>query len=343
MSFIKGKLGGRTFQVSRLPSGFDARLAGEALGKNAFRQEWKGAGTHTGWTLADNLLSSDFSADRSWLVQEDLLIFAFRLDTRKVPGVLLKAHIARECAAWKAEHPDAARVPATVRREIRESVTSALIPTINAKSKTFDVVWDPKAGTLIFGGTNALVVDAFRTLFCRTFGCELENAHPMGEPCEAVQVQRFYLWLWWASEEASIHLNVHSIQTDDRISLSSSDSTTTVVADNLSRAPEPRQVAARGRFPKGLKLLVDLGEGPFQMCMEGDTMDLLRIKMPEAPEEEEEVKAEPLERDAEILIRVDHFRRVDEKRLEWVRTFQAQVDNWDAWYESTCLPWLRSA
>lgn len=343
MGLIKGSMGGRTFRVNGVRSEAPTEWIGERLDRYAFRQDWKGAGSSNGWTRHDNMLEAGFRDSREWSVGS-LVIFSFRMDNRQVPGALLRAHLKKRCAQWLEENAGVARVPAAVRRDLRETVTNELIPQTNAKTKAMDVCWDTRTGLVTFAGTNTAAVDLFKAVFRATFECDLESTHPMQDRATPTRVRQFYLWLWWATEEDSAGLDTHGIEVDGRISLASDGTTTTVVADQLSAAPEPKQAAAKGRLPKALKLRLDLGEGPLSVVLDGEEIDVIRFKpiteKEEGEEKEERETVVKLDADGEILSRTALYAFVRAKVQDWVTLFSDRVDDWDRWYNATCYPWL---
>lgn len=338
MPIVSGPYASRRFKVTGNPDAGNPTSAAQALQDNAFPFDWTGAGMKTGWVSLDNLLDANFEGSRSWVVGS-YYVFSLRVDNRSVPAPLLRAHVDKAVEAWRKEH-DRSRVPREIKREIKEQVTLDLLKGTNPRTRTFDVCWDLTSSVVCFSGLTDTLVDQFRMLFQRTFGCTLEPIHAMGEEVKATEVADFYLWLWWACENGA-DLGVEEAVIDGRITLTNLNATTTVAADHLDQVPEARLAALKGKRPTSLKLNTKFNELAFSFTLQGVDIDMVGLKIPDGSGD---AKGQRFDREATILDRMSLHEAVQDKVHEWVKRYEAlKAADWDAWLKEECNPWLDGA
>jgi hypothetical protein len=137
-------------------------------------------GTETGWLAGDHLYDVDFSTDKN--LRGDFLIWAFAVDSERLPADKLKAYYAMELKALAARNPSG--IPsARQRREAKEAARDRLEE--EAKDGRYKkrrpivpVAWDLKRQQVWFGSSSASQVDRFRFLFERTFGLHMSPITP---------------------------------------------------------------------------------------------------------------------------------------------------------------------
>ena len=100
----------------------------------------------------------------------EYLRFGLRCDKRSVPPKLVKARTAERIAAWKSEHPDRAKVPASVKAEIKETVMLDLLAQTLPVPTVYPVILHATEGWAIVGATATSVVEQARQWLSRVFG-----------------------------------------------------------------------------------------------------------------------------------------------------------------------------
>lgn len=172
----KGALSFRTFKVSgKNPSPKHERML-ERLEQFAFAGiETAEEGSVTGWVAPEHLFDGDFSAPK--IFRGRYAVFAMRMDTRKVPGALLQAHIAVAIqAAMEAEGLEALgrKQKADIKRDIKRQLLAETPP----QQRAYGVFWNVRGQRVFFQNTSKSTVEAFRALFERTFELSLEPQVP---------------------------------------------------------------------------------------------------------------------------------------------------------------------
>jgi hypothetical protein len=149
-----------------------ARLAQFAAGK---KRMLSGDGVEAGWAGGAHILDTDFDFAKN--VVNDLLYFALRIDTMKLPSDLLRAYYAIDLGALAKNNPSG--LPsARQKREARESARDRLEEEAKdgryTKRKAIEVVWDRLSNELWFGTTSVTQIERLIVLFKDTFGLGFE-------------------------------------------------------------------------------------------------------------------------------------------------------------------------
>jgi recombination associated protein RdgC len=132
-------------------------------------------GIQTGWVGPDHLFDGDFSAIK--LFRGRFTLFAFRVDTRRVPGPVLAAHIAVAIEEVM-ESEGLEKLGAKRKREIKQQVKRELLAETPPAQRAYGVFWNLKARRVYLQASSKTVVEAFRALFERTFEISLEPQGP---------------------------------------------------------------------------------------------------------------------------------------------------------------------
>src|SRR6476659_5721427 len=104
MGIISGALTGARFRVEGdLPDNW-RDVWRDRLGEYAFRDPPNRVGKEEveGWVLTQNLLDTDFSDLNRWLMN-DYALFGLRVDKKRLPAKLFRAHLEKRCQAWCVE------------------------------------------------------------------------------------------------------------------------------------------------------------------------------------------------------------------------------------------------
>ncbi|MGE0711806.1 MAG: recombination-associated protein RdgC [Planctomycetota bacterium] len=132
-------------------------------------------GIQTGWVGPNHLFDGDFSPIK--VFRGRYAIFALRVDTRRVPGPVLAAHTA-VAITETLEAEGLEKLGAKRKRELKLQVKRELLAETPPAQKAYGVFWNIKAKKLYLQGTSKAVVEAFRSLFERSFELSLEPQSP---------------------------------------------------------------------------------------------------------------------------------------------------------------------
>lgn len=116
--------------------------------------------------------------DPDWMIQDRFALFSLRVDTRRVPATILKAHV--ELRAQRIiEEKDLKGLGREARISIQEEVKAELLQKVSPTTKVYEVAWDLKGGQLWTTAASAKASGALLGLFMKTFGCELQPMAPL--------------------------------------------------------------------------------------------------------------------------------------------------------------------
>ena len=107
------------------------------------------------------------------------LCFALRVDNKRLPAKLVKARLELRAQDWMAER-GADRIPATVKRELKEQLELELLPKQLPSVNAHDVCWDLKDHKVWFFSGSRKVNESFRLRFGQTFTLDLAPVGVMG-------------------------------------------------------------------------------------------------------------------------------------------------------------------
>lgn len=149
----------------------------DALAGNAFRPFQDGSEEErTGWVDWRNPLISPPEAD--WMMQDRFALFGLRIDTRRVPPILLKAHLELRLAALVKEK-DLAFVGKEARISLQDEVKSELLKKVLPTPRVVEVAWDLKGGVLWTTAASGKAHSALAQLFHKSFGIEVQPMSPL--------------------------------------------------------------------------------------------------------------------------------------------------------------------
>jgi hypothetical protein len=146
-------------------------LANHAIGKQ--RTESKD-GTEAGWIAGEDIL--DLAFDLAKNIVADALHFSLRVDSKKLPGDLLRAYAREELQVLAADNPSG-RPSTKQRKEAKEAARERL--EMEAKDgrftrrKAYPLLWDAQNNQVLVGTASASVLEHALRLFQDTFGCGL--------------------------------------------------------------------------------------------------------------------------------------------------------------------------
>ncbi len=175
MSLLQGNLSLRRFLVLG-PVPTEADLL-EGLRQDRFRPFEDGSEEERmGWCDWRNALITP--PEDTWVTQERFAIFGLRIDTRRVPTLLLKAHVDLRIQTLMKEK-DLAHVGKEARISVAEDVKAELLQKVLPTPKVVEVAWDLKGGVLWTTASSSKTQSALIQIFMKSFGCELQPLAPL--------------------------------------------------------------------------------------------------------------------------------------------------------------------
>jgi len=178
MPLLSGAMGARRYRVLGAKDPIDRDELLELLGEHAFHEPPSAAkgGENHGWVSMHNLCVTEFVHDDSFYHQ--YLCFSLRMDRKALPARLLKALLELRCTSWM-EETGRERVPAAVKREIREQLELELFPRQLPNVGVHDVCWDLNRGLVWFFNNGNKANEIFRIHFARTFSVDTQPVGPL--------------------------------------------------------------------------------------------------------------------------------------------------------------------
>lgn len=175
MSLLQGSLSLRRFLVLG-PVPAETELL-EGLEKDQFRPFQDGLEEErVGWCDWRNPLITP--PEKDWVMQDRFAVMAVRIDTRRVPPSLLKAHVDLRCHNIMKEK-DLAFVGKDARTSLQDEIKVELLAKVLPVPKMVEVAWDLKAGVLWTTASSSKTQGALSGLFIKSFGCELQPLAPL--------------------------------------------------------------------------------------------------------------------------------------------------------------------
>ena len=129
--------------------------------------------------------------DEDWVSQERFAVFGLRIDTRRVPSTLLKAHVDLKLQSLQKEK-DLAFVGKEARISLADEIKVELLCKVLPTPKVVEVAWDLKGGILWTTASSSKTQGVLSTLFIKSFGCEIHPLAPLvlsGRLCPDLSVE----------------------------------------------------------------------------------------------------------------------------------------------------------
>ncbi len=130
--------------------------------------------TH-GWTVLDDLLSTDFRKDSVFF--DDYIGLGLRIDRWSLPGALLRARIEERTRTYMKEF-DKKKLFRSEKAALREEITRTLRRRALPTATVIDMVWDLGTGQVRFWSHAKRATELFESLFESTFGMPLRPLSP---------------------------------------------------------------------------------------------------------------------------------------------------------------------
>ena len=142
-----------------------------------------------GWCYWRNPLITP--PDKDWVSQERFAVFGLRIDTRRVPPTLLKAHVDLKLQSLQKEK-DLAFVGKEARISLADEIKVELLRKVLPTPKVVEVAWDLKGGILWTTASSSKTQGVLSTLYIKSFGCEIHPLAPLvlsGRLCPDLSVE----------------------------------------------------------------------------------------------------------------------------------------------------------
>jgi hypothetical protein len=168
------------YRVKGTPPESDlADWAGGRLAAGGFRSiEETTEELSQGWVHLDDFTLSSFDEARAWR-RENYLVFTLRRDRRRVPAIILRAHLERAREEFLSANPGYNHLPREKKEDLRDAHRGRLLARTLPSPSTADVVWDTRSGLVTFTSLGTPALTAFEELFEETFpGLRLVPEHP---------------------------------------------------------------------------------------------------------------------------------------------------------------------
>ena len=175
MSLLQGGLSLRRYlALGPIPAELEVI---EALESNPFRPFQDGSEEERmGWVDWRNPLI--IPPERDWVMQDRFALFGLRIDTRRVPPILLRAHMDLRLASLQKEK-DLAFVGKEARLALQDDVKSELLRKVLPTPRIVEVAWDLKGGMLWTTAGSGKAQTALLQLFHKSFGIEIQPITPL--------------------------------------------------------------------------------------------------------------------------------------------------------------------
>jgi DNA recombination-dependent growth factor C len=142
-----------------------------------------------GWCDWRNPLITPPDAD--WVGQDRFAVFGLRMDTRRVPPALLKAHVDLRLQSLQKEK-DLSFIGKEARISLQDEVKIELLRKVLPTPRIIEVAWDLKGGVLWTTASSSKAQGALAGLFIKSFGCEIHPLAPLvlsGRLCPDLSVE----------------------------------------------------------------------------------------------------------------------------------------------------------
>ncbi len=144
-----------------------------------------------GWTNFDDMLDLDFATSSPR--KSEFIVFAFRVDTRRVAPAIIKKHVTIALRQDEAKMAELGKkyISKDRKKEIIEQVKLRLRARTLPIPAVFEVIWDYSHKTIYFASVQRKVIDMFTEYFVRSFDVHIEQVLPyslaqniLGSGCE---------------------------------------------------------------------------------------------------------------------------------------------------------------
>lgn len=122
-----------------------------------------------GWITLEHLFDTRFALEK--VFRDPYAAFALRIDKRKIPQNIMRAHLRIEEIAY--QDATGKKVGPAKRRELRDQVRLKLVEKVLPVAAAYQAIWNVNDGLVWFGNTGEKVCEAFVQQFEDTFDTTL--------------------------------------------------------------------------------------------------------------------------------------------------------------------------
>ncbi len=177
MPFKNGRVSFARFTVTGDAPAAITQETLDKLSQHAFTDSPVGAPeqVESGWISGEHIFDTSFTFDKNAF--GNMLLFALRLDTNRIPADIKHAYQRAHEQAVAAGNPSGF-LSRSQKKEVRELVDRQIHDELatgrHRRSKQVDLLWDLAAGHLYCAATGTVVQEQLAARFRETFDCDLE-------------------------------------------------------------------------------------------------------------------------------------------------------------------------
>lgn len=299
------------FFIQDIPPGDFWTYVDEKLNSGCFKELEEGLEEAAGFTSWEDIFDPAFPFGSYH--KGEYVAFNFRLDQRKVPGIIVKQHTRQRIQKYRDEN-GGKWPPRQVRQEIREDVQDWLLKRILPRPSSCEVVWNPAAKWMIVGTTGSKMLEAFLEHFEKHFklypiplihvhwglngiplsGQEKDRLNSMVSVRSAHVLEEgrflgyeFLTWAWFVTEnsqqvipfgegrQAEVHLG-------ERLTLTlPGEGNERVVCNTRANALyEARTALRQGKMVSELQLFIRVGENEYLLALDSSLSNVKCLRTP---------------------------------------------------------------
>jgi len=317
------------FFIQDLPVGDFWTYVDEKLNSGIFKELEEGLEEAVGFTSWEDIFDPGFPFGSYH--KGEYVAFNFRVDQRKVPGILVKQYVRQKVQKHRDEN--GGKWPSRQeRQEIREDVQDWLMKRTLPRPSSCEVVWNPAAKMMIVGTTGSKMIESFLEQFEKHFrlypvplfhvnwglnviplsGQEKDRLNSMASVKSPHILEEgrflgydFLTWVWFMTEnsqqvvpfgegrQAEVHLG-------ERLTLTlPEEGKERVVCNTRANAlHEARTALRQGKVVSELQLFFRIGENEYLLTLDSSLSNIKGLRTPrQLPDyDEEDVDGQFLER-----------------------------------------------
>lgn len=299
------------FFIQDIPPGDFWTYVDEKLNSGCFKELEEGLEEAAGFASWEDIFDPAFPFGSYH--KGEYVAFNFRLDQRKVPGIIVKQHTRQRIQKYRDEN-GGKWPPRQVRQEIREDVQDWLLKRILPRPSSCEVVWNPAAKWMIVGTTGPKMLEAFLEHFEKHFklypiplihvhwglngiplsGQEKDRLNSMVSVKSAHVLEEgrflgyeFLTWAWFITEnsqqvipfgegrQAEVHLG-------ERLTLTlPGEGNERVVCNTRANALyEARTALRQGKMVSELQLFIRVGENEYLLALDSSLSNVKCLRTP---------------------------------------------------------------
>jgi DNA recombination-dependent growth factor C len=169
MGLISGGITATRYRVTGdIPENLQSLII-EGIRKHRYPEiEDEGASMTCGWTGFFEPYDTDYESEQSFFLIE-YGIFSLRIDRKDVPASLLQKHVVIE-SKKRLSGSGKSFLTKTEKKEVKESVYTALFSKAPLKPSIHSVLWDLEHNEVSVFTASKAVLEDFETLFRKSFG-----------------------------------------------------------------------------------------------------------------------------------------------------------------------------